>query len=514
MKSVLNNYTIPICAFIFSIWGAALYTDTFANLWHFWQTPEYGHGLLLPVISVVWALFLLQKEELNFNYSYIGVLGIIGALTLNCLGMVISNNWLSNISFVFLIIGMVWAFLGFHAVKRSSPALILLFFAIPLPVTILPVLTADLQLLSSSMGVNMLQMVGIPVYQEGNIIDLGDHKLDVAIACSGLQYLFPLMSLSYMMAFLSFHSWWKRAILFLSAIPITIVMNAARIALSGVIYTHYGVEVIVGFMHYFEGYAVFAVCLIVLLGIKYCLNLCPPKHDRMDIFSESFSLSKLTTYTYHKPRIVFYIIMLCIFAVFSAGTAYIMKQHSAEIYLPRKSFYNFPLVIGNWTGTRSSLPAMELETLNLTDHFVGNYSYPTNDDFAPINLYIAYYDKQTQENSIHSPQICLPGGGWVITSHEIHDVGPLKVNKEIMQKDGQKLLVYYWFREAGYDAATNWEIKKLLLVNSLTHGRTDGSLIRLTAPVTDSNLNDVENQMDDFLKNLLPRLEEYLPEPS
>ena len=171
-------------------------------------------------------------------------------------------------SVVVFVIGVIWSFLGFKTVKRTAAPLVLLFFAIPLPATILPALTADLQLISSSMGVGLLKFVGIPVYQEGNIIDLGDHKLDVAVACSGLQYLFPLMSLGYLVAFLSFQSWWKRIVLFLSSIPITLAMNAARIALSGVIYTWFGSDAIEGMLHYFEGYVVFALCLIVLLGVK------------------------------------------------------------------------------------------------------------------------------------------------------------------------------------------------------------------------------------------------------
>ena len=58
-----------ICGIIFTIWGAILYGSSFANLWHQWQTPEYGHGILLPIISAIWGLYLLQKQELRFNHS-------------------------------------------------------------------------------------------------------------------------------------------------------------------------------------------------------------------------------------------------------------------------------------------------------------------------------------------------------------------------------------------------------------------------------------------------------------
>lgn len=510
-QTYITRWIFPIA---FIIWGIILYSDSFSTLWHQWQTLEYGHGLMLPLISILWGLYILHNNPTIYKPSLIGLCVIAGALILNCMGMVISNNWISNLSLVIFITGFIWTFLGFNVVKNLSPALVLLFFAVPLPVTILPALTADLQLISSSMGVNLLHLFGVSAYQEGNIIDLGDHKLDVAIACSGLQYLFPLLSLSYLIAFFAFQSWWKRTLLFLSAIPITLGMNAARIALTGILYNSFGNEAIDGPLHYIEGYMVFAACLLVLLGVVKLLNYCPPYPRSDTSVNWSFSFKKLFQSPYHSPRQSLYVGIFIVFALMSALSMFITSRHNTDVELVRKPFYDFPLTIGNWTGTKDRLSQVELQTLNLTDHFVGNYNYQGN-EFAPINLYIAYYEKQSQENSIHSPQICLPGSGWVILSHDIYDVGPIQVNMEIMQKNSQRLLVYYWFREAGYNAASNWDIKKLLLLNSLKNGRTDGSLIRLTAQVNDGDdIEDVQNQMDDFLKNTLVYLPSYLPPPN
>ncbi len=509
-----NKRFIPfiwVCLLV--IWGGFLYSTSLPDLWTQWQTQEYGHGLLLPFISAVWAIYLLQKTPIISKPSYLGIVFISGALILNSIGMVISNHWISHISMIIFLTGILMAFLGVPAVKRIYPAILLLFFTIPLPVTILPALTADLQLLSSTLGVEMLHMMGISAYQEGNIIDLGDHKLDVAIACSGLQYLFPLLSLSYLIAFFSFEIWWKRLFLFLSAIPITLGMNASRIAFSGILYDLYGSGAIEGFLHSIEGYMVFALCLVMLLIVRIALNCLPPFNVNKEESLTSFSWNKLMSNQFQRPRIMLMVMIIAVLSVFTALSVFIANRHDAHIELTRKQFYDFPLNIGHWTGTRSSLTATELRTLNLTDYFVGNYTYEGK-SFSPINLYIAYYDKQTQENSIHSPQICLPGSGWTILSHDIYNVGAINVNMEVMQKGTQKLLVYYWFREAGYDAATNFEIKKLLLINSFRNGRTDGSLIRLTTPLEEGDqLRDVQDQMDDFLKNTLPYLPEYIPPP-
>jgi len=507
------NYLPCIWAFLFIIWGLSLYSASLRDLWHQWQTQEYGHGLLLPFISVWWSIYLLQKTPIRIKSTYLGLIFILGALTLNSIGMVISNHWISNISMIVFLVGVVWAFLGFAIIKRIYPAIFLLFFAIPLPVTILPSLTSDLQLLSSSFGVKILHLLEISAFQEGNIIDLGGHKLDVDIACSGLQYLFPLLSLSYLIAFFSFESWWKRGALFISAIPITLGMNAGRIALTGILYNLYGSDAIEGILHSIEGYMIFALCLMVLFIVKIALDYLPPYLNKDNSTTSSFSFQKLTSNAFQRPSIYLLLAMFIIFSFFTGLSAFISSHHNSNIELSRKHFYDFPLVVGNWTGTKLSLPEAELKSLNLSDYFSGNYHYEGN-SFNPINFYIAYYNKQTQQNSIHSPQICLPGSGWVILSREIYDAGPVEVNMEVMQKGNQKLLVYYWFREAGVDAATSFDIKKLLLINSFRSGRTDGSLIRLTTQLNEGDrLSDVQNQMDDFLKNVFPSLPEFIPAP-
>ncbi len=514
MITRLTPYKYILILITFTIWGWALYYNSLPALWSAWQTQEFGHGILLPFIAMIWGIYLLQKSPIALRPSYFGLLIILGGLSINALGILISNNWISNLSLVIFITGVLWSFLGMQAIKRISPALILLLFAIPLPATMLPALTADLQLMSSSMGVGMLHTLGIAAYQEGNIIDLGTYKLDVAIACSGLQYLFPLLSLSYLMSAFLIQAWWKKIVLFLSAIPISLGLNAARIGLSGVLYTYFGPESIEGTLHYIEGYMMFGLCLVCLFLVKYLLGLLPPQTTK-SAFDTPFTYDRLNNNQWQKPSFSFCLILILIMGAFTATSIFISKQYASEHILPRKNFAFFPLEIGNWVGRKDRLPQTELDTLNLTDYFVGNYKYQGRDDFVPVNLYIAYYDKQTQENSIHSPRICLPGSGWIIASHYIHTVDGLQVNMEVLQRNNERLLIYYWFREAGYDAATNFDIKRLLLINSLRHGRTDGSLIRLTAPLKDDmSQADVQTQMDDFLKNVFPKLPHYIPPPS
>jgi exosortase/archaeosortase family protein len=101
---------------------------------------------------------------------------------------------------------------------------------LPLPGVLYFKLNTWLQLISSELGVFFLQLANVPVFLEGNIIDLGVLRLHVAEACSGLRYLFPILSFSYIFAVLYRGPMWHKAVLLISAAPITVFMNSVRIA--------------------------------------------------------------------------------------------------------------------------------------------------------------------------------------------------------------------------------------------------------------------------------------------
>lgn len=107
-------------------------------------------------------------------------------------------------------------------------------------------------------------MFQIPVFLEGNIIDLGVYQLQVVEACSGLRYLFPLMSLGFIAAYFYQAAFWKRAIVFLMTIPITILMNSFRIGVIGVMVDNWGISMAEGFLHDFEGWIIFMACAAIL----------------------------------------------------------------------------------------------------------------------------------------------------------------------------------------------------------------------------------------------------------
>ena len=132
----------------------------------------------------------------------------------------LSAIWiLSQVAFVLTLMGIVLAIGGYSLLRVAFIPLAYLLFAIPLPYFIDAALTLKLQLISSELGVLVIRLFQIPVYLDGNVIDMGTYKLQVVEACSGLRYLYPLLSLSFLAAYLFHGRFWQRALIFLSGYP-------------------------------------------------------------------------------------------------------------------------------------------------------------------------------------------------------------------------------------------------------------------------------------------------------
>jgi exosortase len=194
---------------------AKLSLDGLNNMWTVWQgSPEFSHGPLIPLVAAF--LAWQQKGWLArqpFTGSWSGVaLCAIGALVA-LVGKLGSVFTLAQIGALLAFWGLILAFTGWMVCRRLWAPLVILGFMIPLPDFVLSNLSSELQLLSSSFGVWFMRLFGVSVYLEGNVIDLGGYRLQVAEACDGLRYLFPLMTLGFIMAVFFQAALWKRLLL-------------------------------------------------------------------------------------------------------------------------------------------------------------------------------------------------------------------------------------------------------------------------------------------------------------
>lgn len=270
---------------------AVLYAEMAVDLAHAWNTrEEFSHGYFLPLIAayLIWRKRSEISSLQDASSSWFGVLICVAGILLFIVGAIGQTPFVERVSFVVLLYGIFVTVLGFRVTIFLVIPLALIFMSFPLPVLINANLTAKMQLISSELGVMTIRLFGIPVYLEGNVIDMGVLKLQVVEACSGLRYLFPLLSLSLILAYLFKVAMWKRAVIFLSAIPITILMNSFRIGIIGVLAEFYGIDIATGFLHDFEGWIIFVACFCVLFVEMWLLTINERKSRKLSDLLERF----------------------------------------------------------------------------------------------------------------------------------------------------------------------------------------------------------------------------------
>jgi exosortase D (VPLPA-CTERM-specific) len=484
-----------------------------------WQLqPEYSHGMLIPLVA---AFLVWQRSDqlarAPFAGSRWGIAGVALGLAILALGKLAALQSFIQYSFVITLSGLVLALTGSKTFKLLLPALLILLFMIPLPAFLFNNLSLQLQLLSSQIGVWFIRLFGISVFLEGNVIDLGGYKLEVAQACSGLRYLFPLMTLGFIMAYFYKVAWWKRALLFASSILLTVVMNSFRIGTIGVMVEHWGTSMAEGFLHEFQGWAVFMTTVaLLLLEMALLSRLGAGAKPWREVFGVEFP-AKLPTDVRRVRRTIpkTFAGASALFAISAVGVSLIPAR--AEIVPSRELFVTFPETIDVWHGRKSSLDAVYVDALKFDDYV--NADFVTTDAAAPINLYIAWYNSQHAGQSAHSPRSCLPGGGWRIESLTQRSnaaaapgLQPHRINRAIISQGGQRQLVYYWFQQRGRVITNEYAVKWYLAWDSLTRRRTDGSLVRLIAPISPGRADaDVDAELTRFVAAIAPRLPQYIP---
>ena len=235
-------------------------------IFHDWAREDYSHSYLIPF--VVLYLFWEKRKELTSVTSYpswTGLIPFVFGIFLFWLGELGGEFYTLYISLWFVIGGLAWMHLGWRKIRVIGFAFFMMLTMFPFPSFINNKILLKLKLISSQLGVWMLQAYGMSAYREGNVIDLGFTQLQVVDACSGLRYVIPLVVLSLLLAYWFKGSFWKKALLVLSAIPLSIVVNSFRIAMTGILYSSWGAKVAEDFFHGFSGWLIFMFTLPVLL---------------------------------------------------------------------------------------------------------------------------------------------------------------------------------------------------------------------------------------------------------
>lgn len=246
-----------------------------------WEFPDFSQGFLVPPFAA-WVLWRKRDRLLQTEIAptWSGVALVFFGLLVLLLGVYGSELFLSRISLVFVLAGLVLSFGGAKLLTEMRFAILVLLLAIPIPAIVYAHITLPLQMLASTLASNLLPHFGVPVLREGNVIELPAMSLEVAEACSGIRSLMSLLTLSIFYGYFLERPTWQRVALALASVPIAIAANALRLLGTGLCVQYWDPDKAMGFFHEFQGWVMFLVSLTCLVVVDRIFCWFPLKRGQ------------------------------------------------------------------------------------------------------------------------------------------------------------------------------------------------------------------------------------------
>jgi exosortase len=259
-KAAIASAVLLLLSFAF------LYQGVIAGLVSDWvKDDNYSHGFFILPLALYFAWKKRsQLREASARPSNFGLLLVMLSLATLLTGMLGSELFLTRASMIGTIAGLILFVLGWQYLRLLLLPLLFLLLMIPIPAILLNQIAFPLQLIASRFGETALEVFGIPVLREGNVIHLANISLEVVEACSGIRSLISLLTLSIVYGYFTDNRIWIRTVLALATMPIAILANGMRVAFTGVASYYYGPKAAEGFFHSFSGWMLFVLAFVML----------------------------------------------------------------------------------------------------------------------------------------------------------------------------------------------------------------------------------------------------------
>ncbi|RTL27779.1 MAG: exosortase B [Burkholderiales bacterium] len=257
------------------------------SFWDFmfgqWSAYSQGHELLL--LAVVAWLMWRQWPALDALPDRMPPWWAWGALVVGCLAYALGRTQefirIEMLSLWWISLSVLLACKGWAGLRRTWFIWLFALFMIPIPFSVVLMLTAPLKEAVSAVATHVLGGVGYPVGRSGVVITAGQYQLLVAEACAGLQSMFILEAMCLLYSYLVGHpSWLRNGLLAALAIPVSFTANVVRVMILVLVTYHFGDAVGQGFIHHFAGIVLFAVALALIGGIDALLGFVLPDEPK------------------------------------------------------------------------------------------------------------------------------------------------------------------------------------------------------------------------------------------
>jgi exosortase D (VPLPA-CTERM-specific) len=550
MNSPALNFKNLWKPFLIAAALAFVYATVLIKLGADWWTDEnYSHGLLVPFVIgyIVWLEFDTFRNAPKNPSVWLGFALIVSALVLLLGGTLGAELFTRRVSFVLMLAGIVVYFWGARTLKLLAVPFALLLLAIPIPQIFFNKIALPLQMYASQMAIWGMRLFEVPSVRKGNVIEILPHgatqivALEVVEACSGIRSLMTLVTLALVLAyftaerdkcnggrgwfdFIKIFDFWRAIILMLSAIPIAIITNAARVTATGVLTYRYGKRAMEGALHDASGWLVYVAALGLLLLVNLGLKrVQSPKskvqsQEKSEISNHGFQTKDQKTnpksqISNPKSQTVSASLLAAILLI--GGIFINWFEQRGEVEVKRKPLSEISAQLGEWRQKGDAIRFGEAtETvLGTTDYTMREYVTPGG---RLANLYVGYYASQRFGVTYHSPLNCLPSSGWVMTEPQRIEIESpsgktFTANKFIIENGVYTEVLIYWYQGRGRATASEYTDKINTVWDSVLRRRSDGALARVMTGVGDSE-TEATAKAAELAAQIADELPEFVPE--
>lgn len=452
------------------------------DLWN--VSPMYSYGYTVPLISgyLLWARRDALRALTPTSDRLLGVPVTLLGIALLVSGRAGGIQVLEQVAFLVSLTGAVVLVFGRAFLRWTWAPLAYLLLMVPLWDAFTEPLHVPFQNRSAAIGCSVLQGVGIPAHCEGTFIALPGLNIEVARACSGVNYLVAVIALGLPLAYLYLQGTWRRVALIVSAVFVAALSNGLRVALIGLLaYLNIG-SPLHGPFHVLHGLFVAGVGYLVLFG---GVRLLAP--DRLSNGRASVPDQRLRRWRLPRPESV------GLLAVFLAlGTGVVARQPTPVPLV--LGLEKLPVRLDRWQA-ESAPPQRGADLWAGADARLGR-RYRTADGMT-IDLDIAYFAAQTQDREVAGFRTAGLHRRSRRVQVELPSRRTFTANLVLDRNGGPEAL--FWYELAGTTKSDPYTAKLWTLVRAVVRGRSEGAAVLLTVVGTgQSPVASVERKVKDL----------------
>ncbi len=234
-----------------------------------WKSPQYSHGWLVPLFAAFVLAWRRQAVVPATTRARLAGLAVLAAsLAVRLVAAWYRIVTIDMYTLVPALVGVVLLIGGLPMLRWAGPPVAFLIFMYPLPDEATRYLLGPLQTVATIASTYLLQTFGFEAFREGNQIVLGDSRLGVVDACSGLRMLTIFVALTVGWVLVDRTAWWERLAIVASAVPIALAVNVARITATGMMVT-VNEDLAERVFHDWAGYVMMPLAVGLLVAVRW-----------------------------------------------------------------------------------------------------------------------------------------------------------------------------------------------------------------------------------------------------